>query len=239
MHTTHSSGIMPLGIALLFTVTLSCPPGRVANAAEAGHADSLVDDYGAALQSLDRAKIQNQYLQQLIDNQEAAKSAAGRQRDNYRRLGPEIIPLMTQMIESLASFVELDLPFHLEQRRARVQKLRANLGQPEITVAEKFRQIFEAYQIEMDFGRDIDATVGWLEANGPRREVTFLRVGRIVLAYQTHDRSETGFFNPASRQWELLPDEYRNFVSEGLRIANKQAAPVLLKLPVAAPEPAK
>ncbi len=89
------------------------------------------------------------------------------------------------------------------------------MGRSEITLAEKFRRILDAYQIEMSYGREIDAQVGWLEENGPRREVTFLRLGRLVLAYQTHDGGETGFFNSSTQQWELLPDKYRDSVAAG------------------------
>ena len=199
----------------------------------------MVSEYRATLQSLDQLRVQNNYLEKLVDNQRSAKSAVAQQLENYRRTKPEIIPLMTRMIESLDEFVDLDLPFDLESRRARLIKLTDVMAMPEITTVEKLRRILDAYQIEMTYGRDIDATVGWLEANGPRREVTFLRVGRLVLAYQTHDRAETGFFNPTTRRWELLPDRYRSVVAEGLRVAKKQAAPVLLRLPVAAPEAVK
>ena len=67
-------------------------------------------------------------------------------------------------------------------------------------------------------------------------QVDFLRVGRVLLAYQTQDRARTGFWNKQSRQWEPLPDSYRNAVTQGLRIARKQAAPDLLRLPVPAAE---
>ncbi len=199
----------------------------------------LLGDYRVALQQLDRVKIYNQHLQEVVNDQERSKSEMGQKLENYQRTKQEIVPLMNNMIESLDRFVELDLPFNLDERRGRVQRLRDNMDSAEITISEKFRQVMDAYQIEMNFGRDVEAYTGWLEANGPRREVNFLRVGRLVLAYQTHDRAETGFFNPTTRAWETLPDQYRNFVADGLRIARKQAAPTLLKLPVPAPEAAQ
>lgn len=199
----------------------------------------LIGEYRLALQRLGQARIYNQNLAEVVADQERAMSEMGNKIDNYERSKQDLVPLMLDMIETLDRFIELDLPFHLDERRDRVAKLRDNMDDSGITNSEKFRQVMEAYQIEMDFGRTIDADTGWLEANGPRREVNFLRVGRVVLAYQTHDRAETGFFNPAARQWETLPDEYRGYVADGLRIAQKQAAPNLIRLPVTAPEAAQ
>ncbi|MBT8144184.1 MAG: DUF3450 domain-containing protein [Gammaproteobacteria bacterium] len=199
----------------------------------------LLGEYRLALQRLNQARIYNQNLAEVVADQERAMSEMGQKIDNYERSKQDLVPLMLDMIDTLDRFVELDLPFALEERRDRVARLQGNMNNSEITNSEKFRQVMEAYQIEMDFGRTIDADTGWLEANGPRREVNFLRIGRMVLAYQTHDRTETGFFNPVSRQWELLPDEYRNYVTDGLRIAQKQAAPDLIRLPVPAPEAAQ
>ena len=204
-----------------------------------GQSADLLGDYRLAVQRLVQAKVYNQNLAQVVADQQRAMSGIDRKIDNYERSKQDLVPLMLDMIETLDRFIELDLPFHLDERRERVAKLRAGMNDSGIGDAEKFRRLMEAYQIEMDFGRTIDAGTGWLETNGPRREVNFLRVGRVVLAYQTHDRAETGFFNPSSRQWQTLPDEYRAHVAAGLRIAKKQAAPNLVRLPVAAPEPAQ
>lgn len=217
-------------LAALFLVVLNLPVAQAADeTASAGILAELLD----AEQSLKQVATHNQYLEQLITNQAAARAALDQQLGNYRQTRPMIVPLMHRMIGTLAEFVELDLPFDLEARRARVQALTDNMTQPDVALARKFGDILDAYQVEMNYGREIDAQTGWLEKNGSRREVTFLRVGRLVLAYQAHDRSETGFFNPESRQWTVLPDSYRQTVANGIRIANKQAAPVLLRLPVA------
>lgn len=204
-----------------------------------GETADLLGEYRLALQQLDRVRLYNQNLAAVVADQERVKSAMGQKIANYEATKQDLVPLMVQMIDTLDRFIELDLPFHLEERRERVARLRDDLDNSAITNSERFRQLMQAYQIEMNFGRDTDAYVGWLESNGPRREVNFLRIGRLVLAYQSHDRNETGFFNPVTRSWELLPDKFRSPVAEGLRIARKQAAPELLRLPVPAPEPAQ
>ena len=94
--------------------------------------------------------------------------------------------------------------------------------------------------IETDFGKSIEASRGKLPiGGGDPRDVDFLRVGRILLAYQTLDRSETGYWNKASASWDVLDDSYRRPITNGIRIARKQAAPDLLELPIPAPESAQ
>ena len=201
----------------------------------------LLGDYRVTVQQLDRVRIYNNHMQRLVDDQNEEKQSILRQLDNIETVNTGIIPLMYDMIDTLEQFVELDMPFNLKERTDRVANLRENMDKSDITISEKFRQIMSAYQTETAFGRDTEATVTTLNLGNPPqpREVNILRVGRILLAYQTADRNDTGFFNPKTRQWEPLSDEYRKPVTEGLRVAKKQAAPNLLKLPIAAPERAK
>lgn len=191
----------------------------------------LLGEYRVTIQRLDRVRIYNENLQSLVGDQEREKEDIQRQLVSFQEVQQEIIPLMFEMIDDLESFIELDMPFQLRERRDRIQMLREIMEQADVTVSEKYRQIMNAYQVEADFGRTTEAYDGQLGD----RQVDFLRVGRILLAYQTPDRAETGFWNKNTRQWEVA-NEYRNDVVEGLRIARQQAAPNLLRLPVPAPE---
>ncbi len=199
----------------------------------------LRGDYRLTIQELDRIQIYNGHMRTLVKSQQAEIDRITTELENIVVVEQGIIPLMGSMIETLDQFIALDMPFNLEERQNRIDMLRTNMNSSELTISEKFRQIMNAYQIETSFGKDTEFTVDSLEINGEVREVNFLRVGRILLAYQTPDRQDTGFWNKNTRQWEALGDEYRKPISEGLRIAKKQAAPDLLKLPVPAPENAQ
>lgn len=203
---------------------------RVVQLAE--EASDLLGEYRVAVQQLDRARIYNDNLEALVRDQEREQQDIDAQLASFRDVQQEIVPLMFEMIDDLARFIELDMPFQLQERRDRVQLLRDLMDRADVTVSEKYRQIMSAYQIEADFSRSTEAWDGRL---GERR-VDFLRVGRVLLAYQTPDRAETGFWNKNTRAWEVA-DEHRGDVIEGLRIARKQAAPNLLRLPLPAPEP--
>jgi hypothetical protein len=131
----------------------------------------------------------------------------------------------------------MDVPFNLDERQRRIEFLRDNVDRSDLTVAEKFRQVLEAYNIELQYGRGFETYSDTIELNGVTRDVDFLRIGRIALVYQTTDGSEAGVWNNETRAWDPLPaGDYGNAIRKGVRIAKKQAAIELLNMPVAAPE---
>ena len=60
----------------------------------------------------------------------------------------QITPLMLRMIDGLEEFVRLDLPFLLNERRDRIERLRTIMDRADVAVSEKFSQVLQAYQIE-------------------------------------------------------------------------------------------
>ena len=195
----------------------------------------LLGEYRLVLQQIDRLIAYNDYVERLITDQEEQIVDINRQLQDFALIERGIVPLMLESIETLDRFIDLDVPFLLEERKDRVNRLRVIMNESDITVSEKFRQIMDAYQIETSFGSDIEAYTGFLDINGESRQVDFLRIGRTSLTYQTPDQKETGFWNKQTQQWENLPRKYTDYVKEGLRIAKKQITPDLIQLPVEAP----
>jgi hypothetical protein len=195
----------------------------------------LLGQYRLVLQQIDRLIAYNDYVERLIVDQEAQITDIRKQLDQFALIERGIVPLMLDSIEILDKFIDLDVPFLLEERKARVARLRTIMDLSDVTVSEKYRQIMDAYQIETTYGRDIEAYTGLLEIDGESRQVDFLRIGRTSLTYQTPDQEETGFWNKQAGQWEKLPNKYQNYVTQGLRVARKQVTPNLLELPIEAP----
>jgi hypothetical protein len=151
----------------------------------------------------------------------------------------EIVPLILKMMGSLEQFIQLDLPFLPEERQERLTQLKQLVNRADVTEAEKFRRILEAFQVENDYGNTIEAYRADIDLNGTTSSVDFLRLGRIALYFQRLDGSEGGFWNKEKKQWETLPSNYRTALRNGLRIARKEMAPDMLTLPIAAPETAQ
>jgi len=195
----------------------------------------LLGQYRLVLQQIDRLVAYNDYVERLIADQEAQIIDIRKQLDQFALIERGIVPLMLDSIDTLDKFIDLDVPFLLEERKARVARLRTIMDLSDVTVSEKYRQIMDAYQIETTYGRDIEAYTGLLEIDGESRQVDFLRIGRTSLTYQTPDQEETGFWNKQAGQWEKLPNKYQNYVTQGLRVARKQVTPNILELPIEAP----
>jgi len=201
---------------------------------------SLLSDYKTVVKQIDGLKVYNARLQRQIDNQESRIDDIDDSINQVTVIQRQMTPLVIRMIDGLEKFVALDVPFHMGERRERIAFLRANLDRSDVTVAEKFRQVLEAYKIENEYGRKIDAYKGSVEIDGVERDVNFFRVGRVALLYQTTDTEVSGAWDQASRSWvQLSSGEYRSAIQKGLRIARKEASIDLLTLPIAAPEVAK
>jgi len=197
---------------------------------------SLEDRYKAVLKEIEGLEVYNTLLDRQVNNQQVQLEELRESIDQVEVINRQIVPIMTRMIESLSQFVTLDVPFLLEERQERVDNLSVLMERQDVTVAEKFRKVTEAYQIENDFGSTIEAYKGTLDVNGVTREGEFLRVGRVSLIWQTADGKESFAWDQPNRTWIALGNEYRNQIKFALQIANKQVAPDLVLLPVDAPE---
>lgn len=198
-------------------------------------ASDALQAYRAALQRAESLAIYNKQLKRLIDSQTEEIAAVIRQTNEIETIETGALPLMLEMTSTLAELLTEDAPFLTEERTERIDNLQVLIDRADVTVGEKFRRIMEAYIIEADYGRTIEAYRGNLVVDNDVRSVDFLRIGRVGLYYQTLDGSETGAWGKDSRSWTTLPDEYRRPVRDGLRIARKQAPPALLQLPLNAP----
>lgn len=214
----------------------------VASSASQARIDKIVEEtddlavaYRQALDEVKALRVYNEQVETLIQAQIDEMDSLGEQIDGVTGVGRQILPLMMRMIESLDQFVSLDMPFLSEERQARVDNLRELMNRADVTVSEKFRRLMEAYQIENDYGRSIEAYTGDLELpDGSKRTVDFLQVGRVALLYQTSDRSATGFWDRDANVWVELDDSYRAGITNAIRVARKQTAPDLLQIPVPA-----
>ena len=154
--------------------------------------------------------------------------------DQVDSINRQIFPLMERMIDGLEQSIGLDIPFLMEERSKRVVDLKDIMERSDVSVAEKFRKVMEAYQIEMDYGTSSEWYREELNVDGATREYNMLRVGRIGLYFQSDDTNITGWYNPDSGQYELLGNDHRNEIRKGMRIARQLIAPELILIPLPA-----
>jgi hypothetical protein len=196
---------------------------------------AMLEEYQRLSRELEVLEVYDAQLERLVTSQQAEKTSLQQQMQSLELTQREIVPLMLRMLAWLEEFVAIDQPFLPEERTLRIQQLKALMDRADVSVGEKYRRVLEAYQIEMEYSRTIEYSRGELASGEQTRTVDFLRIGRVGLYYMTLDHAEVGFWNPATARWEVLPERYHQSIREGLRIARKQAAPDLLRLPVSAP----
>lgn len=210
--------------------------------------DKLADETGDRLQEYKQVLKQNDglnvYIRRLdkqIEDQERRLQDIEASIDQVTVVQRQMPSVIERMIDSLDEFIALDYPFYPEERQQRVQFLRSNSSRSDLTVAEKFRQVMEAYQIENEYGRKVSTYTDSIELeSGTTRDVTLLQIGRVALMYQTTDAQVSGAWDQGSRAWVRLDDgEYRNAIRQAIRIADNQAAKDILTVPVSAPEQVK
>lgn len=192
-------------------------------------------EYAQLLRQINGLIIYNSLRENQIQNQDREmrdiQVAMGRVPEIERQLPA----LLVTMVDALEEFIRLDAPFRPEERADRLADLQS-LIQSDANAAEKFRRVFEAWQIENDYGRDYTTYQGQLDIDGATREVSFLQLGRVALIYQTPDLEHTGVWDANAGAWQPLGTRYRNSVRQVLRMARSQIAPQLVLVPVPPPE---
>ncbi len=192
---------------------------------------SLEDDYRAINKEIDGLRVYNRLMQAQVAGQEATLQDISLSMDQVDVINRQIFPLMTRMIDGLDRSIALDVPFLMTERGERVQALRDIMERSDVSVAEKFRKVMEAYQIENDYGNSTEAYEETLTIDGESRNYNMLRIGRIGLYFQSDDTRITGRWDNENRAW-VIDNSARNEVRKGLRMARQLIAPELLVLPV-------
>lgn len=219
------------------TQALAAAQRRINGIAE--QTQSLIQDYRVVLKQIEGLKIYNAQQELQIADQEQQLIKLDESIAGAATLDRDVAPLMVGMIDALDQFIDLDLPFDLEARKERVAKLRDNFSNSNLSPAERFRQVLEAYKIELDYGNNVEASTRSVNVDGTDLDVNVLRIGRIALMYQTKDQAITAAWNSEIGDWERLSQgDYASAVSEGLRIANKQSPINIMTIPAPAPQEA-
>ncbi len=186
-----------------------------------------LQQYRQTQTEIDQLAIYNKQLQEIIGNQDLQVDSLKNQIKEIEATQEGIMPLMERMLNGLQQFIQLDTPFLIKEREERVANLRGLLLSAEITVSEKYRRILEAYQIEVEYGRTIEA----YRAENPQKQlVDYLRVGRVALYYLPLDGEGAHVWNASDKNWQLLDSDFDRSILKGIRIARKQAAPSLMNL---------
>ncbi|MCC3862279.1 DUF3450 domain-containing protein [Pseudemcibacter aquimaris] len=200
--------------------------------------DKIITQYKSVLKTVDGLKVYNAQMERSIERQMQAMEELSENIKNVTDVKRQVEPLLDRMIDGLEQFIRNDLPFQMETRLEGLNRVKDLMTNPDVDSSERFRSVFELYQIESDYGRVFQSYQQTMEVNGQERIVDMLMVGRVALLYQTTDGTVSGAYNKETKQFEVVDEAtYRKSITSAIRVANAQeAADKILILPISAPE---
>ncbi len=174
----------------------------------------------------------NKELRQKAAMQQAALDEVNREIDEIARMATQLLPFLKETRQRLEVMVESSLPFLPDERYTRLKNLGRILDDANVTVCEKFRKIMEALSIEAEYGNTVEIYQGKISIDGKNILVDIFRLGRLSLFFQSLDQKETGYFNPLTSRWHLLPHKYNRDIGSAFEIGAKRRSADLLNLPL-------
>ncbi len=200
--------------------------------------DKVVSKHNQEAKVVEGLKIYNDRMRRTLAAQDAAMAKLERSIEDASLIERQIVPLMMRMIEGLDQFVAADMPFKKKERQARIERIRGYLTNANISAAERFRQVLEAYSTENAYGASIDVYPETLSLDGGDLTVNVLQVGRSGLYYQTFDGGVSGYWDTTANKWQSLDASYNEDIAKAIRIAQGKESKGLMTLPLAAPQEA-
>ncbi|MEA2109834.1 MAG: DUF3450 domain-containing protein, partial [Pseudomonadota bacterium] len=180
----------------------------------------------------DLLRYRQHKLQRYITERQAKIAGLEKGIAEQQVIARELEPFLDQTLEQARTSFRHGLPFLQVERRQRFAELESFLSSYESSLAEKLRRVLEMLQIEAQYGHQVEAYDRVLELSAVKTTVNVLRLGSIGLYYLTLDGKDAGWYNPKAGKWETLPGRFLEPIKEGLRMAMKQRAIDLVKLPV-------
>ncbi len=194
-------------------------------------AGAAILEYRAVLQQKDNIALFVAQQEIFRESQASEIESLKRQLGTVEQIKQGMSPMMLKMAAALEDSVKEDLPFNLNERLARIEDVKATLTNPDISPAEQYRRVLNAFKIEVSYGQGIDSYEG-AHPTKPGNVVNFIRFGRTSLVYISKDEGELARYDLSSKSWEPLNGADEIQMRQAIRIAKGEAAPGIVYAPV-------
>jgi len=194
-------------------------------------ADTAVREYRAVLQQKDNIALFVAQQDIFLQSQKSEIDSLRRQLGTVEQIKQGMSPMMLKMAAEIEDAIKADMPFNLTERLARVERMKNTLADPDVSPAEQYRQVLNAFKIEVSYGQGIDSYEG-MHPTKPGNVVNFLRFGRVSLVYMTKDESEVGRYNIDTQSWDVVTGADALALRKAIRISKGEAAPDVVFAPV-------
>ena len=191
----------------------------------------MVREYRTLLQRRDAADLYAKQQELVVQSQEEEIASLTEQLGSIDDITAQTVPMLLGMVEDLKTFVAADLPFKQTERQARLEGLDAIMTTPNVTPAEQYRLIMDAYQAEMEYGRTISTWQEEITIDGNPTTVDMFLYGRVALVYVTPN-GKAASYNRSTGSWEALPGKYVSDIQKAIRVAQAKAQQTVLFAPI-------
>ncbi len=156
----------------------------------------------------------------------------GRRLEESDKLQNSLQDTLNSVLNKLEIWVYGDIPFLMEERRARIRELKREIVKPDVSGAEKLRRLLEALQVEANYGGNVEVYQQKIEVEGDTLFVDVLHIGRVSVFWRTPDGELVGGYDPGSSSWIKLPDKYNKSISDAMEMASRIRPVELIELPL-------
>lgn len=187
-------------------------------------------------EQIENQSIYQKHLQTLVESQQAELEKAQREREQMSQTREGIVPLMYRMLAGLEDLqTQSALPYKTTIRQERLQKLKDLMARADVSEAEKFRRILEAYQIEVDYGNKLSTYQDEIEiAAGDKREVELLALGQVSLIARSQDQQTHWLWSNEQKAWQEMDANQVMMANRAFELALGKLAPEMVDLPLSA-----
>ncbi|MEP6342482.1 MAG: DUF3450 domain-containing protein [Maricaulaceae bacterium] len=218
-----------LSTAKSSTAASAASQGRVSSSDDA--ADTAIREFRAVQQQIDNIKLFVDQQNIFLASQKGEIDSLNNQLGTVEQIKQGMVPMMLRMTIALEDSIKSDIPFLMEERLERVQRVKEALSNPDVSPAEQYRVVLNAFKIEVSYGQGLDS----YEGAHPTRAgnvVNFLRFGRTSFVYMSKDESELARYSLESKSWEPISGDKALSMRKAIRVAKGEAAPDVVYAPV-------
>ncbi len=200
----------------------------------ATEADNLEREYLALAQQIEDQRVFVEQQRVFLQSQENELTELQRQLERVATIERDLTPMLLEMYVALEEFIQQDLPFQMDLRTDRLANIEQTLGDSQVSPAEKYRLLLNAFDIEASYGRSLRSYREPVERNGVPEEATILQLGRVALIRQFQDGSME-MLTKDNQDWRPVPGGMASNVERAIRIAEEVTTPEVFVAPLPGP----
>jgi chromosome segregation ATPase len=178
----------------------------------------MVGEFRTLLQRKTAAELYARQQEAAVESQQREIASLTDQLSRVDEITSQTVPMLETLIDDLDAFIDADLPFRLEDRKARIERLRGYLSDPAISVTERYRQIMDAYTAEMEVGRKTDTWKETITVDDKEVTVDMVLFGRVAMVYMDPTGRYAKRYDRETQSWVDLESKYKAEIEKAIRI---------------------